>query len=462
MGLARAEGDGLTVLVFEALGLLAALAASGLVLARPPHPQQSIRLSLAALLAMFAFNHLANVLEAAGVTRADTIADQLSLLVPVLWGLFLLETGRAYISERLRASDEQVRFFLENVPASVAWLDAETKLVGSSQAFSSALPNAAPGVELGKILPVALPELAAAIGCCLSGDLDTGLTEESVYAADGPPRHFRWSVRRWLHPDRPEPGMLLLLEELTAEREAESQRLLAAEELLRTQRLADVGQLAAGAAHDFNNFLQIIHSALWELELDPRPQAAVALANVRQALEAAGQMTRAMLHFGSGQSSPAGPVDLRRLLFEVEGPLTHALGRRHRLIMTLPERRGLTIWGHASRLQQALLNLTVNARDAMPRGGVIRLTVTVDGDEVVLGVSDSGVGMSQAVQSQLFKPFFTTKGALGTGLGLRVVRGAVEEHKGSLAVESQPGVGTTFRLRLPLFEPARDEAGPLS
>jgi signal transduction histidine kinase len=93
---------------------------------------------------------------------------------------------------------------------------------------------------------------------------------------------------------------------------------------------------------------------------------------------------------------------------------------------------------------------------------VIRLAVAVEGGEVVLSVSDSGVGMSEAVRSQLFTPFFTTKGALGTGLGLRVVRGAVEEHRGSVAVESEPGVGTTFRLRLPLFEPSRDEARRLS
>lgn len=432
-----------------------------MVLKRPPHPQSSIRLSLGALVGMFGFNHLANLLEAAGVRWADTIADQVSLMVPVLWGLFLLETGRAYIAERLRASDEQVRFFLENVPASVAWLDAEVELVGYSQAFAAALPNAAPGVPLGKVLPVPLPELSVAIAFCLCGSGDTGLTEESV--EDGETRrHFRWSVRRWLHPDRPEPGMLLLLEELTEEREAETQRLIAAEELARTQRLADVGQLAAGAAHDFNNFLQIIHSALWELDMDPRPQTQVALANVRQALESAGTMTRALLHFGSGQSSPPGLVDLRALLLEVQGPLTHALGRRHRLTMSLPDHGKMEVWGHASRLQQALLNLAVNARDAMPRGGTIRLAVAVDGGEVVLSVSDSGVGMSEAVRSQLFTPFFTTKGALGTGLGLRVVRGAVEEHHGSVAVESQPGVGTTFRLRLPLFEPTRDDSSRLS
>jgi signal transduction histidine kinase len=430
------------------------------VLERPPHPQPAIRLSLGALLAMFAFNHLANLLEASGVVWADTIADQLSLLVPTLWGLLLLETGRAYMAERLRASDEQVRFFLENVPASVAWLDGDVVLIGYSRAFAQALPSAAPGVALGKVLPVPLPELNVAIAFCLCGSGDTGLTEETVEDAEIR-RCFRWSVRRWSHPDRPEPGMLLSIEELTAEREAETQRLLAAEELARTQRLADVGQLAAGAAHDFNNFLQIIHSALWELDLDPRPEIQRALVNIRQALESAGTMTRALLHFGSGQCARPGLVDLRRLLLDVEGPLRHALGRRHHLTISVPQDGSLQVWGHASRLQQALLNLAVNARDAMPRGGTIRVAAAVDGGEVVLSVSDSGVGMSKAVQSQLFTPFFTTKGALGTGLGLRVVQGAIEEHHGSVAVESQPGVGTTFHLRLPLFEPTRDAAARL-
>jgi signal transduction histidine kinase len=132
------------------------------------------------------------------------------------------------------------------------------------------------------------------------------------------------------------------------------------------------------------------------------------------------------------------------------------------LTISLPSEGNLHVWGHSSRLQQALLNLAVNARDAMPRGGAIRVAVAVDGGEVVLSVSDSGIGMSEAVRSRLFTPFFTTKGALGTGLGLRVVRGAVEEHHGSVAVESQPGVGTTFRLRLPLFEPPSDDASRLS
>jgi PAS domain S-box-containing protein len=444
--------------LFELCGLLAVVYALVIVQRRPPHPSRSVRMSLTALLGMLAFNHVANLLEASGLVWADTIADQLSLMVPVLWGLFLLETGRTYMHARLRASDDQVRFFLESVPASVAWLDAQRRLLGFSAAWKSCFPTSEPGVQLESALPLPLPLLATAIEHSLRGEDDADSTEETVETSDGERRHFRWSTRPWRHPDREQLGVLLLLEEVTADREGEARRLLAAEELARTQRLADVGQLAAGAAHDFNNFLQIIHAATWELDAEPQLRQA-AIANIQQALGSAEEMTRAMLHFGSGQTSPAAPVDLSSLLRSMQGPIAHALGRKHRLELSLPDAPSLIVWGSATRLQQALLNLAINARDAMPRGGAIELAATVDGGEVVLSVHDSGTGMPESVQSRLFTPFFTTKGARGTGLGLRVVRSAVEEHKGRVSVESEPGVGTTFRLRLPLFDAHSSRAG---
>jgi signal transduction histidine kinase len=452
VGVAASQGGSLTLIqVFEGVGLLAALLALSVVISRPRLAQRSVRLCLRALLAMFAFNHLANLLEAAGVTWADTVADQLSLMVPVLWGLLLLETGRAYISERLRASDEQVRFFLENVPASVAWLDAECHLLGFSRAWKNGLPASEPGVALVRALPLPLPLLEGAIERSLRDSFDSPLTEETVQTSAGERRHFRWSTKRWSHPDRPEPGVLLLLDDITSEREAEATRLLASEELARTQRLADVGQLAAGAAHDFNNFLQIIQAASWELETEPS-RTTSALSNIRQALDAAGRMTRTMLHFGSGQATGAEKVDLSVLVRELRGPLQHALGRLHRLEVVMPEHGDLIVWGSATRLQQAVLNLAINARDAMPHGGTIELSLGGDAIEIFLRVKDSGQGMSEEVRSKLFTPFFTTKGARGTGLGLRVVRSAVEEHKGTVTVESAPGAGTTFSVRLPRYD----------
>lgn len=454
MGSEGPEGTGL-IRPFEVLGLLAALYAMLVVQTHPPHPPRAIRITLGALLSMLAFNHVANLLEASGLAWADTLADQLSLLVPVLWGLFLLETGRTYMRERLRASDEQVRFFLESVPASVAWLDDHRQLLGFSAAWKSCFSSSVPGLALERALPLPLPLLAEAIDRCLRGEQGTALVEESVAANEAEQRHFRWSARPWRPPDRDRLGVLLLLEELTAEREAEARRLLAAEELARTQRLADVGQLAAGAAHDFNNFLQIINAATWELEADPSGQQ-VAIGSIRHALDSATEMTRAMLHFGSDQASPAGPVDLRLLVRSVQGPLAHALGRKHRLEVSLPDQPSLVVWGRATRLQQALFNLAINARDAMPRGGAIELSAVVEGREAILAVHDSGTGMPESVRRRLFTPFFTTKGALGTGLGLGVVRSAIEEHNGQVTVESEPGVGTTFRLRLPLFDAAAE------
>jgi signal transduction histidine kinase len=115
----------------------------------------------------------------------------------------------------------------------------------------------------------------------------------------------------------------------------------------------------------------------------------------------------------------------------------------------MPELEVLSVWGNPRQLEQALLNLTMNARDAMPKGGAIELSLRSAELVVELSVRDSGIGMPQDVQAQLFTPFFTTKGTRGTGLGLRVVKSAVEAHKGSVTVESAPGQGTTFRLHIP-------------
>lgn len=442
----------------EAPGLLAALIALGATLRTSGSRPRVADLSFRALLGLLAFNHACNLLEALSFEWADRIADQLSIVVPLLWGLFLLEIGRQYLSERLRASDDQLHFFLENVPAAVAGLDSKSRLVGHSRSWGDLFGTAAPGTELDRALGLTLPGLTRAMKACARGTTESLAGEETVGQEDA--MTLRWSVRRWLHPDLPDPGVLLLLEDLTKDREAEAARLAAAEELSRTQRLAEVGQLAAGAAHDFNNFLQIINNSLDELTdvahggeqtASTTPERADALQNIARAVESASAMTRTMLHFGRGREGNAQRVDLKNLVQQVQTPLAQALGRRHRLVVSFPENTALTVWGNPRRLEQALLNLTMNARDAMPRGGTIELSLSADESLAQISVRDFGVGMPEEVQAQLFTPFFTTKGTRGTGLGLRVVKSTMDEHKGSVLVESQPGEGTTFRLRIPLL-----------
>jgi signal transduction histidine kinase len=441
------------IAIFEALGLLASLLTLSIATRSFAKTSRVRRAALLSLVGLLGLGHLANVLEAQGQGWADTFADQFSIMVPFLWGLFLLETGRGYLSARLAASDEQVRFFLESVPSSVAWLDDEAKLLGFSQAWALRLPRSAAGRGVKDVLPVPLPKLLAAItDRTAQPSLAQDFTNESASGADGRERHFRWCVRGWVHPDRSRPGVLVLLEEVTDQLDAEERRLSAADELARAQRLAHVGQMAAGAAHDFNNFLQVINGALWELESDPRHAQVVH--SVQQAVISAREMTRSMLQFGRDDGSKLEVFDLAKLLRELQTPLSSALGRRHRLELTLPEKGAVPIEGRRLRLQQAVLNLALNARDAMPGGGAIEISLAVQGEAALLSVHDAGTGMDEAVRSRLFTPFFTTKGQHGSGLGLHVVQSVVEEQCGEISVESAPASGSTFRLCLPLAKQA--------
>jgi len=140
------------------------------------------------------------------------------------------------------------------------------------------------------------------------------------------------------------------------------------------------------------------------------------------------------------------------LLREFERPLGYALGRRHRLEVKFPRVGQVQIEGRPSRIQQALLNLAINARDAMPNGGAIQVALAVESGQATLSVHDSGVGIPPSMRERLFTPFFTTKGLQGSGLGLNVVKTVVEEHRGQITVLSEPNLGTTFSLYLPLFD----------
>jgi signal transduction histidine kinase len=441
------------IAVLETLGLVAAVAAFVLTRGSPRLPGM-LRTAALGLIGLLALGHLANVLETQDMVWADTIADQLSILTPLLWGLFLLENGRGYLSERLRASDEQLRFFLDAVPTSVAWLDADTQLLGFSQAWAQVLPESKTGARLETVLPASLPELERAVRQCLAGEADRAQSqpEETIRAADGTERHFCWSICRWRHPDRKAPGALLLLQEVTAAHEAEARRQASADELARNQRLAHVGQIAAGAAHDFNNFLQVIEAAVFELDTDAR-QGEV-MRNVRGALDNARELTRSMLRVGAEPAKAGETVDLVALVREMTRPLGYALGRRHRLEVTFPQVTQLAVKGRGARLQQALLNLAINARDASPNGGAIEIILAAEGNEAVVRVRDFGVGLSASDRQRLFQPFFTTKGANGSGLGLNVVKAVVSEHAGKIEVDSVAGQGATFTLRLPLLSAA--------
>jgi PAS domain S-box-containing protein len=243
-------------------------------------------------------------------------------------------------------------------------------------------------------------------------------------------------------------------------------------DLLQSRKLEAIGRLAGGVAHDFNNLLTSILTAV-EFASESLPPKAPAREDLAMAIEAAGraaELTRQLLSFARRQTVVPRVVDLNALVGETERLLRRTLGEDVRLVTALASR----LWpvrADPTQLQQALVNLAVNARDAMPHGGVLTVetaNVTVEegaaragpdlapGRYVRLCVADTGEGMDPDTVERAFEPFFTTKeGGRGTGLGLATVYGTVVQAGGQILVDSEPGVGTTFKIWLPGVE---DEA----
>jgi PAS domain S-box-containing protein len=247
------------------------------------------------------------------------------------------------------------------------------------------------------------------------------------------------------------------------------------EQLRQAQKMEAVGQLAGGVAHDFNNLLTVITSYS-ELLLADLPESEPIRAEIREIEEAARRaaaLTRQLLAFSRRQVLQPQQVEVTSLIEQLEKLLRRLVREDIQIVTTLGEDTG-TVWADPGQLEQVLVNLVVNARDAMPDGG--RLTIrtmssrypshltaspemtAADGRCVLLEVVDTGTGMTPAVKARIFEPFFTTKDpGAGTGLGLSTVYGIVRQSGGDIEVQSAPAAGTTFRVYLP----ARSGAPPV-
>lgn len=230
----------------------------------------------------------------------------------------------------------------------------------------------------------------------------------------------------------------------------ERQRQQALSELEAAQRMATIGHLAGGVAHDFNNLLTIVKGQIEEPTADGRGDA-------QQAVHRAAELTRQLMSYaGRGVGQPEN-VDLRDAVRSVERLVRVVTGSRVSVsIETSPSPVPVRI--DQSQLAQMLVNLAMNARDAMSGPGALVISVGTDdrpaGDppraSAIVTVQDTGSGMPDEVRARLFEPFFTTKGNRGTGLGLFTVRAIVEQHGGAITVDSTPGLGTTFSISFPL------------
>jgi signal transduction histidine kinase/CheY-like chemotaxis protein len=265
-----------------------------------------------------------------------------------------------------------------------------------------------------------------------------------------------------------------------------TQRLSLEEQLRQSQKMESIGQLASGVAHDFNNMLTIIQGHTSALLAEPTlpPEIADPVQAVYFAAERAAGLTRQLLMFSRKNIMQLKPLDLREVVGNMGKMMERLIGENIKLKFNPPEKLPL-VQGDTGMIEQVVMNLVVNARDAMPRGGTLTVSLvamSLDavfaelhpqarvGNFVCLRVNDTGCGMDATTLGHIFEPFFTTKDVgKGTGLGLATVYGIVKQHDGWVEVSSEPGKGSTFDILFPAIAeavaPAKKEttaSGPVA
>jgi PAS domain S-box-containing protein len=371
----------------------------------------------------------------------------------------------------LRASERRFRAIFDHSFELVALLDRDGKLLAVNRTallFAGVREAAVVGREVWdtpwwRHSATLRAELRAAVPTAAAGDLVR--FEVTHLGRDGKARYFDFSLKAVAA----DGAVQLLIAEgrdVTELRTVERQNAALAEKLQHAHRLEAIGRLAGGVAHDFNNLLTAIlgsvEVARMGVAAGSRP--AEALTVIEQAAEGAAQLTRQLLAFGRRQAVAPRVIDAAADVARLEPLLGRVLGPGVRLEVHAP-RGSWPIRIDEGQLEQILINLGANARDAMPRGG--RLTITArnvtlteplsfqgleaaPAEYLELRVADTGEGMRDAVLERIFEPFFTTKGAgHGTGLGLSVVYGIARQNGAYIEVHSRPGAGTEFRLLFP-------------
>jgi PAS domain S-box-containing protein len=413
--------------------------------------------------------------------RAWFLGAALSLVALAIFSGALLDLVRRMrrTEHELRESEERYRSIVDSVEDAIFIHDAASGEVLDVNRRACELYGAA-RADL----------IAAGVGPISEGSPPYSSADAEGWMArcrtDGPQR-FEWLARRrdgatfWVEVAIRQAAvagqarLVVAVRDIAERKRAEAQRAALERRLEEGQRLESIGRLAGGVAHDFNNLLTpILGNAQGALDaLGAAHPVAEDLRGIVEAAGRAGALTRQLLALSRRQLLQERAVDLNAEVGALHAMLRRTIGEDVEVRLELDPALG-RVRGDPSQLQQVLLNLAVNARDAMPGGGLLTIaTRNVAPEEaagragararslVELSVSDSGTGMTPEVRARLFEPFFTTKPhGKGTGLGLATVLGVVKQHGGEVEVESAPGQGSTFRILLPRDDAARAAVPP--
>lgn len=247
-------------------------------------------------------------------------------------------------------------------------------------------------------------------------------------------------------------------------------------QLSHEQKMEVIGQMAGDVAHDFNNILTAIIGYASILQAETNDHQRGYVEQILRSAEKASQLTQGLLSISRKQLLKAKPTNLNESIKSTENLLSKIIGEE-RALKTSFAKEPLTVLADEVQLEQVLIHLATNARDAMPDGGTLTIETMhaelnqrycethgygVPGNYALISVTDTGIGMDEKKRERIFEPFFTTKqGGKGTGLGLSVVYGIIKQHHGYINVHSQPGKGTTFSIYLPLIAGAEKKTRPV-
>ena len=351
-------------------------------------------------------------------------------------------------AEELRELKEYNESILESLDSGIVVLDLDGRIVRWNRAMES-LDGRRRLAVLGRTLDAVFP---SAFLEALRGSLVVGDHEEIAHiyklhlpSADGRSLMVNVSIAPFQNSPGDRVGTILILDDVTA-------RVRLEEQLQHAEKMASVGLLAAGVAHEVNTPLAGISSYTQLLrgqleESDPRQQV---LEKIEKQSFRAAKIINGLLNFSRSSGTEFERVDVNKAVQDVLSLVEHQLdGSRIRVRRELAESLP-SVRGNENRIQQVFFNLILNARDAMPSGGWLTLATSCTEDTVIVEVKDTGHGIRREHIRRIYDPFFTTKGiGQGTGLGLSVSYGIVQEHGGAIFVDSTPGQGTTFQVALP-------------